>query len=68
MNKLKELRRKKGMVMRELAVLSRVDASTLSTIERYGYVPGSEIRQRIARALGLQVEDIWPDIDSEGPA
>lgn len=64
MNRLKELRRKNGMVMRQLAVLSRVDASTLSTIERYDYLPGSAIRLRIAKVLGLQVEDIWPELES----
>lgn len=67
MHKLKELRQERGMAMRELAVLSQVGPSTLSSIERYGYVPGIGIRRRIAEAMGIPVEAIWP-VETEGGA
>ncbi len=59
MHALREIRKRKGLSLRALAVRARVSPATLSDIERHGYVPGPETRRRIARALGVREEEIW---------
>jgi DNA-binding XRE family transcriptional regulator len=67
-NRLKEIRMRQGIVLRQLTVLSGgVSGSTLSAIERYDYQPAPETREKIAAALGVTVEDIWPE-ESREPA
>lgn len=62
-NRLSELRRARGLPLRALTVATGgISASTLSAIERWGYVPAQATRARIADALGVNVEDIWPGI------
>jgi transcriptional regulator with XRE-family HTH domain len=60
-NKLAEIRIQSNFKLRELAIRARVSASTLSDIERYGYVPRSITQHKIAQALGVDVTRIWPD-------
>jgi DNA-binding XRE family transcriptional regulator len=59
MNKVREHRHEQGMAMAELAVKAKVSPTTLVMIERYGYIPGPEMRRRIAAALGVAEPDIW---------
>jgi transcriptional regulator with XRE-family HTH domain len=61
-NKLRELRRKHGLPMLGVAALSKVSTSTLGAIERFDYLPSEDVRQRIAGAVGVSVEEIWPEL------
>jgi DNA-binding XRE family transcriptional regulator len=65
-NNLKALRRAQRLSLWGLATRARSSATTLSAIERWGYQPGDALRQRIAAALGVAVEDVWPDTEGSG--
>lgn len=58
-SQLKAARRARGLAIWGLSVMSGVSPSLLTAIEKWGYVPGADTQQRIADALGLQVDDIW---------
>ena len=58
-SQLKAARRARGLAIWGLSVLSGVSPSLLTAIEKWSYVPGANTQQRIADALGLQVDDIW---------
>jgi DNA-binding XRE family transcriptional regulator len=60
-NHLKELRQARGLPLWGLAVRAGTTATTLSAVERWGYQPSSDLCQRIAAALGVPVEAIWPE-------
>ena len=66
-NQLKAVRRERGLAIWGLSVISGVSPSLLTAIEKWGYVPTANTQQRIAEALGVQVEDIWiqPESQSE---
>lgn len=59
-SQLKATRRARGLAIWGLSVMSGVSPSLLTAIEKWGYVPGANTQKRIADALGVQVEDIWP--------
>jgi transcriptional regulator with XRE-family HTH domain len=63
-NKLAEIRTQSNFKLRELAIRARVSASTLSDIERYGYVPRLTTQQKIAQALDVEATIIWPETQS----
>jgi DNA-binding XRE family transcriptional regulator len=60
-NRLKQFRQQQGLALYGLAAIARVSPTTLSAIERWDYRPRLEVRQRIAKALGVALSDIWPD-------
>jgi DNA-binding XRE family transcriptional regulator len=60
-NRLKELRQARGLPLWGLAVRAGTTATTLSAVERWGYEPSPELCQRIAAALEVSVEAIWPE-------
>jgi transcriptional regulator with XRE-family HTH domain len=64
-NRLRQLRRLQGLPLYGLAVKASVSPTIVSTIvsmiERFDYLPGKAIRTRLAQALGVQLQDIWPD-------
>ncbi len=60
-NNLWEVRKRLGIAQWGLAALARVSATTVSAIERWGYQPSKEVRERIAEALGVPIGSIWPD-------
>jgi lambda repressor-like predicted transcriptional regulator len=64
-NQLRATRRARGLAIWGLSVMSGVSPSLLTAIEKWGYVPGADTRQRIADALGVQVEDIWTQTVSQ---
>jgi DNA-binding XRE family transcriptional regulator len=66
-NNLKALRQAQRLALWGLATRTGSSATTLSAIERWGYRPGGALCQRIATALGVAVEDIWPDANTTGP-
>ncbi len=65
MNNLRELRVQLGWQQVRLAVAVGCSPSTIVNIEKFGYPTTAERRQRIADALGVDIDAIWP---SEEPA
>jgi transcriptional regulator with XRE-family HTH domain len=66
-NRLRALRLERGMTQQELALRARTTPALLTWVERYGYLPGPELQERIARALDVTPEDIWPlEVRDEG--
>jgi DNA-binding XRE family transcriptional regulator len=63
-NRLRELRQGQRLPLWGLAVRAGTTATTLSTIERWGYRPGAALRERIARALGVSTNDVWPELEA----
>jgi len=59
-NRLRELRLERGWQQVKLAVEAGVSPSTIGNIENFGYRTADERKQRIAAALGVEVDDIWP--------
>ena len=58
-NRLRELRKRAGISQQQLAVKARMNPSTLTMIERYGYVPGAEVRLKIAKALKTTESELF---------
>ena len=65
-NRLRELRRERELALWGLAARAGVSATTLSAVEKWGYVPSPGVRRRIAAALGVDVLAIWPGCDLDG--
>ena len=57
-NKIRERRYELGMTLAQVAKICGVPISTLSDIER-GTEPLVTTAQRIAKALGVSVDDLW---------
>jgi lambda repressor-like predicted transcriptional regulator len=60
-NHLKAVRQAQKLSLWGLAARAGTSPSTLSAVERWGYRPSAGLRQRIALALGVPVEVIWPE-------
>ena len=65
-NNLRTIRRTKGLALWGLAARAGVSATTLSAVERWGYLPGADVRRRVAEALGVGAPDIWPETSQDG--
>lgn len=64
---LKAIRSKKGLPIIAVAVRAHVGTGTIVAIEKHGHNPRLETKQRLADALGVSVESIWPAaVGSEG--
>ena len=57
---LRSIRLDRGLAIAAVAVRARVASGTIITIEKYGHNPRPETKQRLAAALGVEVEAIWP--------
>lgn len=55
-NKINELRRQRGMSIRELAERSEVNKATIVNIEQGRFSPRYEIVERIVKELGGTIE------------
>ena len=64
-NPLGEILEERGLTREDLRFLARVSPSTIRLVERYGYRPGREVRERITKALSVGEEMIWPEGDRE---
>ena len=60
-NRLKDIRRQRGLAISGLATLASASSAMISAIERWGYFPQLETRKRIAQALTVDVDHIWPE-------
>ena len=58
---LAELRRRKSMTQKELADSVGVSRALISMVEIGSVRPYPSLKKRIARALGLKVNEIWGD-------
>jgi DNA-binding XRE family transcriptional regulator len=67
-NRLRVLRQQRGWVQVQLAAKAHVSPQLISAIELYSYPPGLHIRQRIADALEVSVDDVWPPESQESVA
>ena len=45
-----------------ITVHAGTGAMMLSAIERCGYKPGVELQERITTALGVNVDNFWPEV------
>lgn len=59
-NRVRTLRLARGYVLARLAAEADISPSTLISVEKHHYWPTERIRERIAQALGVEVDDIWP--------
>ena len=59
--RLKTLRQQRGLAIYGLAVRAQCSPTTLTAVERWGYRPSAAVCERIAAALEVSVEDIWPE-------
>jgi transcriptional regulator with XRE-family HTH domain len=66
-NNLRALRLQRGKSLAELAVSGKFGTATLTMIERYGHEPRPETKERIAKALGVDVGNIWPTGNQSDP-
>jgi lambda repressor-like predicted transcriptional regulator len=64
-HQLRRLRIARGWAIFRLAVEGQVSPTIITAVERHGYVPGPHVQQRLAKALQVEVKEIWPDPDEE---
>lgn len=58
-NRLKEFRSAKGFTQAELAGRVRVSRKTINTVENGVFIPSTILSLKLARALGVTVEDLF---------
>ncbi|MBX3325174.1 MAG: helix-turn-helix transcriptional regulator [Nitrospira sp.] len=57
---LKSIRLAQGLPIAAVAVRARVGPGTIIAVERHGHVPTLQTKQKLAKALGVDVSKIWP--------
>jgi transcriptional regulator with XRE-family HTH domain len=62
-NRLRELRLARGVTQLWLAVAAGTTPAHIAVIERYFHYPRPDLRRRIARALGVDESEIWPEVE-----
>lgn len=63
---LRELRRQRGLTQAELAQRADVHQTTISDIEIGGVKnPTLDVARRIAKALDVSVDELFPDVEPE---
>ncbi|WP_017932392.1 helix-turn-helix transcriptional regulator [Robiginitomaculum antarcticum] len=58
-NQLKSLRAHAELTQAQLAVKARVSRKTINTVENGVFIPSTILALRLARALNVNVEDIF---------
>jgi len=61
MNKLRELRVVKRVTQFQLRIVTGIHQSKISMIENGLVTPREDERKRLAKALGVRLEEIWED-------
>lgn len=61
--RLRDLRLSKGWNQTYLSVKAKVSVGTISFAERGQRVPSLLVQERVAKALGVNRWDIWPEED-----
>ena len=65
-NNIKQLRKEAGLRQEDMAALLGVSRQTIIAIENDKYNPTLELAMKIAKLLGLRVEDIFFLNENEG--
>ena len=58
-NRLRALRGERGLTQAALAEMVGVSRKTINTVENGIFIPSTVLALRIARALGVSVEDVF---------
>ncbi|MFN7961428.1 MAG: helix-turn-helix transcriptional regulator [Thermoanaerobaculia bacterium] len=58
-NSLKVERARRDLTQEDLAALVGVSRKTINTIERGKFIPSTWLALKLARALGMKVEDLF---------
>ncbi len=58
---IRDLRAKKGWSQEQLARRAKVSTGTINTAEQGKHIPTVMNQERIAKALGVERREIWPD-------
>ncbi|WHZ27616.1 MAG: hypothetical protein OJF51_002413 [Nitrospira sp.] len=66
-SKLRSIRLANGLPIAAVAVRARVGAGTIIAIERHGHVPTLPTKEKLARALGVDVPSLWPSGEQSDP-
>ena len=61
---IKKRRKELGKSQREIAEAANISQQYVTLIER-GIVPPENVKRQIAKAIGLDVWDIWPEVRGE---
>lgn len=61
-NMLRTIRKQQNLTQMALARRIGSTPSWLTFVERYGHIPGPELRERIAAALEVAEADLWPGL------
>lgn len=64
-NRVRQLRGEKGLNQRQLSEASHTCQALLSAIERGTLKPWPKVAERLSEALGVPVEDIFPEDKDE---
>jgi len=64
-NKLREIRKAKAFTLQGLAAAAKSTPATLIFVELYDHLPGPDLRNRIAEALGVGEAEIWLTLEAE---
>ena len=59
-NNLKKIRSEKGLTLWGITATTGISTTTLGAIENHGYVPIQKRQEKLADALGVTRDDIWP--------
>lgn len=65
LNKIKELRKERGLTQAQLAVATGVSRKTINTIENGVFNPSTVLALRLAGVLQVPVEGVF-ELDGEG--
>ena len=58
-NRIRDMRRKKGLTLKQLAIEAKITPGALSLIERGARIPRADTALRIAQALETTVEQLF---------
>jgi transcriptional regulator with XRE-family HTH domain len=63
-NKVKSTRLRLGFTQQELMRTAGTSIATIVLIERYHYLPGEDVRERISQALEVPQNVLWPTLEA----
>lgn len=61
-NRIRETRHERGMSQQELSVRAGTGPAIITLVEKHGHLPGEDLRHRIAEALEVTEETLWPEL------
>ncbi len=67
-NRLREIRKAKGISQAQLFGMTKIWPSSIGFIERNFWDPGLDVKRRLARALRVRIVDLFPDVESKATA